>query len=318
MKAQAEIFNKSINGDETTFVASQGWLWRWQKRHGITKHKIVGKKRSADKDSAAQFPPRLLEFLADKELVDEQVYNADESGLFYRMLPNSTLAQKNDITKSEGYKLAKDRVTLLFYVNKTGTHKMKPLCIGKFAKPRCFSHVNMNTLSLAYTNSGNAWMTAKIFQEWFDLTFVPAVRRHMRQQSLDEKAVLLLDNCRAHPPANMLRSDNGKITVMYMPPNTTSVIQPLDQGIISAFKRHYRTELVKEILLSDVNATEFLKTFYLKEMFRVAGRAWDKVTPTTVENCWVDGLAATFPGVANQPVDDDAFEGFNECDIREA
>ena len=113
VKAQAEIFNKSINGDESTFVASQGWLWRWQKRHGITKHKIVGEKRSADKDSAAQFPPRLLEFLADKELIDEQVYNADESGLFYRMLPNSTLAQKNDITKSEGYKLAKDRVTTI-------------------------------------------------------------------------------------------------------------------------------------------------------------------------------------------------------------
>ena len=143
----------------------------------------------------------------------------------------------------------------------------------------------------------------------------------MRQQSLDEKVVLLLDNCRAHPPANMLRSDNGKITVMYMPPNTTSVIQPLDQGIISAFKRHYRTELVKEILLSDVNATEFLKKFYLKEMFRVAGRAWDKVTPTTVENCWEEGLAAAFPtSVANQSFDDDddAFEGFNECDIREA
>ena len=179
MKAQAEIFNKSINGDETPFATSQGWLWRWQKRHSITKYKIVGEKRSADKDSAAQFPPRLLEFLADKELVDEQVYNADGSGLFYRMLPNSTLAQKNDITKSEGYKLAKDRVTLLFCVNKTGTHKMKPLCIGKYAKPRCFSHVNMKTLSLAYTNSGHTWMTAKIFQEWFDLTFVPAVRRHI-------------------------------------------------------------------------------------------------------------------------------------------
>ena len=276
VKAQAEIFNKSINGDDTEFVASQGWLWRWQKRHGITKHKIVGEKRSADKDGAAQFPPRLLKFLADNQLVDEQIYNADESGLFYRMLANSTLAQKNDTTKTEGYKLVKDRVTLLFCVNKTGTHMMKPLCIGKFAKPRCFSHINMNTLSLAYTNSGNAWMTAKIFQEWFQCTFVPAVRRHMRQQSLDEKAVLLLDNCRAHPPAHMLRSANGKITVMYMPPNTTSIIQPFDQGIISAFKRHYRTELVKEILLSDANATEFLKKFYLKEMFRVAGELGTK------------------------------------------
>ena len=77
-------------------------------------------------------------------------------------------------------KLAKDRVTLLFCVNKTGTHKLQPLCIGKYAKPRCFSHVNMNTLSLAYPKSCNVWITAKIFQEWFDTTFVPAVRRHMR------------------------------------------------------------------------------------------------------------------------------------------
>ena len=116
-----------------------------------------------------------------------------------------------------------------------------------------------------YTHSGKAWMTAKITQDWFNRIFVPAVR----QQSLDEKAVLLLDNYRAQQSANMLQSADDKITMTYMPPNTTSVIQSLDQGTISAFKRHYRTELVKEILLSAVNATEFLKKFYLKEkMFR--------------------------------------------------
>ena len=175
------------------------------------------------------------------------------------MLPNTTLAQKDATRKGEGYKLAKDRVTVLFCVNETGTHKLKPLCIGKFASPRCFSHVNMKTLPLAYTHSGNAWMTASIFQDWFDKSFVPDVRRHLRERRLEEKAVLLLDNCRAHPPANLLRSADGKITVLYMPPNTTSVIQPLDQGIISAFKRHYRMDLVKEILLSDVNVTDFLK-----------------------------------------------------------
>ena len=76
---------------------------------------------------------------------------------------------------------------------------------------------------------------------------------------------------------------------------------------------------MKEILLSDVNATELLKKFYLKEMFRVACRAWDKVAPNSVANCWVEGLAAAFPTVANQPDDDDdAFEGFKECGIRKA
>ena len=75
----------------------------------------------------------------------------------------------------------------------------------------------------------------------------------MRERRLEEKALLLLDNCRAHSPANTLRSDDGKFCVMFMPPNTTSIIQPLDQGIISSFKRHYRTDLVKDIVLSDMD-----------------------------------------------------------------
>ena len=56
----------------------------------------------------------------------------------------------------------------------------------------------------------------------------------------------------------------------------------------------------------------------------MAGRAWDKVTPTTVENCWMEGLAAAFPTSANQPAvaeveeTDTLFDGFTECDIRVA
>ena len=107
------------------------------------------------------------------------------------------------------YELAKDRVTLLFCVNKTGAHKMKPLFTSKYASPWCFSHENMNTLSLVYANSGNAWMTAKIFQKWFNSTFVPVVRRHLQQlrpdwPQLNEKTVPLLLNIRKIPLIGIL------------------------------------------------------------------------------------------------------------------
>ena len=113
-----------------------------------------------------------------------------QNGLFFKMLPDRTLAMKNDARKAEGYKLAKDRTTVLFCVNKTSTHKLKPLCIGKYAKPRCFHHVNLETMPLAYTASGNAWMTAAIFTEWFKKSFVPNVKRHLRECRLEEKAQL--------------------------------------------------------------------------------------------------------------------------------
>ena len=315
------MLDKAIDGDESTFKASHGWLWRWQKRHGISQHKVVGEKRSADTAGAAEFPAKLLEFINEQQLSPEQIYNADETGLYYRMLPDRTLAQKEDTRKSEGYKLVKDRTTLLWCTNKSAEHKLTPLCIGKYASPRCFHRVNMNAMPLAYTASGNAWMTASIFKEWFHKTFVPAVRRHLRERWLEEKAVLLLDNCRAHLPANLLRSADGKITVMHLPPNTTSVIQPLHQGIISSFKRHYRRELVNLMLLSDDSVIKFLKWFYLKDMFLLAGKALAMVTAQTIEHCWMEGLAPAFPEFAHPPTDDDdddEFEGFTADEINAA
>ena len=168
----------------------------------------------------------------------------------------------------------------------------------------------MNTMPIQYTSSGNAWMTAVLFQDWYQKTFVPAVRRHLRERGLKEEALLLLDNCRAYPPAEKLRSADGRITVMYLPPNTTSIIQPLDQGVISSFKRHYRKELVKEIVLSEFDVTPFLKQFRLKEMFFVAGRAWETVTAKTIENCWMEGLAPAFPKTPDNDESDDETEDF--------
>ena len=50
---------------------------------------------------------------------------------------------------------------------------------------------------------------------------------------LPQKAVLVLDNCPAHPNVEDLTSEDGKITALYLPPNVTSLIQPMDQGVLS-------------------------------------------------------------------------------------
>ncbi|KAG6937251.1 Jrk-like [Chelydra serpentina] len=105
--------------------------------------------------------------------------------------------------------------------------------IGIARSPRCFHHVNMKALPFEYTNSKNAWMNRSIFEDWFHKTFMPAVWAHLRKLKQEGKALLLLDNCPAHPTAENLFSRDGKIKVCYLLKNTTSEIQPLDQGIIS-------------------------------------------------------------------------------------
>ena len=148
VQAQAEKFDRNLNGEDSSFKASTEWLDRFKKRHGINQVSVSGEIRSADSEAAQTYPDQLQDIIDEGGYSPEQIYNADETGLCYRMLPGKTLAVKNDEHKSEGFKKIKDRLTILFCVNKTGSHKVKPLCIGKFRNPRCYHHLNRSTLTL--------------------------------------------------------------------------------------------------------------------------------------------------------------------------
>ena len=77
-------------------------------------------------------------------------------------------------------------------------------------------------------------MDCSLFREWFHNSFVPYVREKLTELGQECKAVLVLDNCSAHPDQTELVSDDGKIIAKFLPPNVTSLIQPMDQGVIEA------------------------------------------------------------------------------------
>ena len=107
----------------------------------------------------------------------DDIFNLDETGLFYRLGPSYTLAT----TKLSGTKKSKDRLTVALTSNATGSTKLKPFVISKVNRPRCFGKTyNPDT--------AKAWMTSDLFQDWlkdFD--------RQMRR-----KVILLVDNAASH------------------------------------------------------------------------------------------------------------------------
>ena len=118
------------------------------------------------------------------------------------------------------------------------------------------------------------------------MDFVPSVRMHLRCLGHEEEAILLLDNCPAHPGPGILVSKEKKIKAMFLLKNTTSKIQPLNQGIIASLKLLYRRQLIKKMLEDEREVQVYLKSITLKDALFMAADAWDAVKPTTIQHCW--------------------------------
>lgn len=71
-------------------------------------------------------------------------------------------------------------------------------------------------------------MNKDIFSGWFNKKFCPQVKDFLKLKRLPERAALLLDNAPSHPNESLLKSNDGKIFVKYLPPNVTALIQPMD------------------------------------------------------------------------------------------
>ena len=72
----------------------------------------------------------------------DDVYNADETGLFYKCLPNNTYTLKGE-NASRNRKESKDRLTILVAANKSRDDQLDLLVIGKSANTRCFQGLNI-------------------------------------------------------------------------------------------------------------------------------------------------------------------------------
>ncbi|XP_036598361.1 jerky protein homolog-like [Trichosurus vulpecula] len=297
---RAEFFFYAL-GMDGDFNPSAGWLTRFKQRHSIREINIRGEKLNGDETAMDEFCSNFREFVQRENLQPEQIYNADETGLFWKCLPTRTSAVKGKFTAS-GRKLIEERVTVMCCANATGLHKLKLCVVGKAKKPRSFKGTDTSNLPVSYFSQKGAWMDLSIFRQWFDKIFVPQVREYLRSKGLQEKAVLLLDNSPTHPNENVLRSDDGQIFVKYLPPNVASLIQPMDQGVIAVMKRHYRAGLLQNNLEEGNDLKMFWKKLTLLDALYEISMAWNRVKPVTIIRAW-DKI---FPG--NEEKDDLDFD----------
>ena len=277
-----EIFASLYNGLE--FKSSAGYVSAFCRRHGFKTAKQHGESGSADKEEASKFVQSVFPSIA-QEYSKEQIYNADEFGLQYCELPTNTIVTPKE-NQVSGVKQDMRKVTILACANASGSHKLRLAFIHKSANPRCFKNISKADLPVYYNHSSSSWMTASIFTHWFHIEFVVQVRAYLQQAGLEQKAVLLVDNCKAHPKG--LKSDDGKIRCMFLPANTTSLIQPMDQGPISVFKRTFRSSIVRDIINRDTSIKAFIKFIHSNILYVIQRCAsiWSNISKTSFVSSW--------------------------------
>ncbi|XP_023225692.1 tigger transposable element-derived protein 2-like [Centruroides sculpturatus] len=150
-----KFYEEFKNDNDPKFVTSTGWLDRWKKRYGVWQLSICGEKLSGDTEGMSQFKENFQKFIEAEGLTGEQLYNCDETGLNYKLLPAKSLAFKEE-QSAPGFERSKERVTILACSNATGEHKLKLDLIGKSKKPCVFKHIEMDKFSVWYQNQSHA------------------------------------------------------------------------------------------------------------------------------------------------------------------
>ncbi|XP_055633562.1 jerky protein homolog-like [Toxorhynchites rutilus septentrionalis] len=296
LKAKAELLFKmfqdrglyAVHG----FSASDGWMHRFKQRFGLRVKAVTGEKASVNVEAYLNFKKVLQKKIQEMQLSLSQVFNADESALFIKLLATRSVVTCDE-TVASGRKQNKTRYTFMPCSNIDGSLKLPLYFICTAAKPR---GINIEELPVSYNHSKKAWMTRLLFRQWFHEEFVPAVRKFSAERGLEPKALLVLDNCTSHYDVDeSLQSDDGLIQVIYLPPNVTAECQPMDQAVINAIKRKYKRKLMLALILENEHLSfeERLKKINLQQCISWLATSWEEISDKTIRNSWkklIDGL----------------------------
>ena len=136
------------------------------------------------------------------------------------------------MTSCKGGKKSKQRFKAAFFVAADGSKVSEPDVVSKSISPTCVKNIQKKARPsmVHYFSNNKAWRRTEIMENVLGL-----LDRKLRLEG--RKVVLFFDNAPCHPKT--LQNNLTSMILIFLPKYTTSRLQPLDAGIIRAFKYKY-------------------------------------------------------------------------------
>lgn len=306
IREKARQYWPKIYPDKEMPTFSNGWLRGFQARKNIKDIKRHGEAGSFLKDSdASQEMMRIRQVLST--YAPQDIFNCDETGLYWKMIPDRSLATHI----VPGRKKEKTRISIHFCCNSDASECLPMWIIGNAKKPRAFTAagINIENLGVFWRSNKKAWMTGNIMREWL---------RWFDSQMTGRKVALLMDNFSAHEAAfEEIGSELKNTLVIWLPANSTSRYQPLDQGIIRTWKAYWKRQWVVYMMAQFDNHQDPISTITILQAIRWAIPAWHiDVKEAAILGCFKKALSTEeVEEIRNQELIDEIQKGLQKLEL---
>jgi len=255
------------------FIRAEGGSRRKVTKQGGKKLSIEERKRYTD-----TFVLRLAYLVKRHGLKKEDVFYFDETALRYNEDDGMVIGPKGakhvEAESSENNSCSKECLTFIPMVSCAGD-KLEPALIFKGTRGLTRSipgykdgFTKWNELygegKICFMQNQGKWTTNTTMKQWFEGYIIPRIkkdkeRRRDAGEEVSPKYVVILDGMSTHclttkdneePWITYLQREDKDLILLWLPPNTTGDLQPLDVNFNRPFKAKYREELYKIKLLS--------------------------------------------------------------------
>lgn len=265
-------YNEKVPEDKQSNLSfSAGWLENFRKRWQLrTSKPSEGPAGSPDEDATTL--QGIVQSLNSYQ--PQNIFNADEFGLFYRLTPDKRLAAAN----APSPVAPNERMAVMLCCNADGSEKVPPMVIGTSSEEH---KKKKGQLVLEYRSNGKAWMTSVLFRAWLE-SFQRYIARTPGRQAL-----LLIDKNNVHGSPKCM-PEYPNIRVLFLPSNenSQSEIQPLRAGVIDNLKLRYRlAQMERAMDNTDIDSGEIFK-LDIATTLKLLRFAWMDMPVSCVVESW--------------------------------